>query len=385
MVSFGAALKSYFVNYFNFSGRSTRAEYWWVILAQWLLQTVSSGLSAIIILPALSTAMLTGAENFNTVFSGASGILFIILVIIQLGLFVPSLSLTFRRLHDVNRSGVWLFVPVLCSLAIFTVPFMPSSLVVVITISSILLSLAASISVLVFLVLPSSPGENKYGSPGDIIKIPTLTTGSGYVYRPAVPPPVFEKPLNEPLQSGRFSSEKPTPKPKISDEAVALPALYQRANVSTEGSHNNSFVLPDLTHVMGDNNKEEDSVIPIENEPVEFPPILPNGFPHEPVEVNVNDEVNEAEEVLPVIPLIEDEDSGDEETVLTVPNTEKTLPQSVDETVVLVASEDPDIEVQSTREPSPPVTPKSHNPTARKPAVSPPPILGKKSGTPPTV
>ena len=72
MVSFGEAIKLGFHGYVKFSGRSTRAEYWWwvlfVILTQQALNVVNIRI----------------------------GILF------GLAVLIPGLALGTRRLHDIN-------------------------------------------------------------------------------------------------------------------------------------------------------------------------------------------------------------------------------------------------------------------------------------------
>jgi uncharacterized membrane protein YhaH (DUF805 family) len=83
MVSFPQAVRLGFKNYFKFSGRSTRAEYWW-----WLLFTVLAGI-------VLNVLTITGTM-------GMVGFLF------ELATLVPSFALGARRLHDINRTGWWL-------------------------------------------------------------------------------------------------------------------------------------------------------------------------------------------------------------------------------------------------------------------------------------
>ena len=91
-VSFPQAVKLGFKNYFKFSGRATRAEYWW-----WSLFIVLAG----IVLAVVDT--LTGTMGmFGD--SGLLGGLF------ELGVIVPSLALGARRLHDINRTGWWLLL-----------------------------------------------------------------------------------------------------------------------------------------------------------------------------------------------------------------------------------------------------------------------------------
>ena len=92
MVGFGEAISRGLRNYFNFSGRATRAEYWW-----WGLFIVPAG----IVLAVVDT--LTGTMGmFGD--SGLLGGLF------ELGVIVPSLALGVRRLHDINRTGWWLLL-----------------------------------------------------------------------------------------------------------------------------------------------------------------------------------------------------------------------------------------------------------------------------------
>ena len=71
-VGFGEAISRGFTNYFTFSGRASRPEYWW-----WVLFTA---LVAIIPLSILAT-------------------------------FIPSLALASRRLHDIGKSGWWQILP----------------------------------------------------------------------------------------------------------------------------------------------------------------------------------------------------------------------------------------------------------------------------------
>ena len=92
MVGFGEAISRGLRNYFNFSGRATRAEYWW-----WGLFIILAG----IVLAVVDT--LTGTMGmFGD--SGLLGFLF------ELATLVPSFALGARRLHDINRTGWWLLL-----------------------------------------------------------------------------------------------------------------------------------------------------------------------------------------------------------------------------------------------------------------------------------
>ncbi len=75
-------------NYTNFSGRARRKEFWYFNLAQFILLIIASVLDSVI-------------------FSSETSLFYFL---VALGLFLPSLSVGIRRLHDTSRSGWWLFI-----------------------------------------------------------------------------------------------------------------------------------------------------------------------------------------------------------------------------------------------------------------------------------
>ena len=83
-VTFVEAVKNFFKNYANFSGRATRSEFWYV----WLFNVVVN----------LACGLL--AEMGVGIFS----------VIFPLAVLIPNLALDWRRLHDIGKSGGWWFI-----------------------------------------------------------------------------------------------------------------------------------------------------------------------------------------------------------------------------------------------------------------------------------
>ncbi len=81
-MSFADAVRSVSSKYAGFDGRARRSEYWFFMLFAVLAYVAAAVLDAII-----------GAGIFT--------------VVALLGLFVPSLAVTARRLHDTGRSGWW--------------------------------------------------------------------------------------------------------------------------------------------------------------------------------------------------------------------------------------------------------------------------------------
>lgn len=84
-VGFVDAVKLYFQNYANFSSRSRRSEYFWVILFNWLVSFVLG-------------FVLGGTPDLYMVFTS----------IYSLATLIPGLALAVRRMHDVGKSGAYL-------------------------------------------------------------------------------------------------------------------------------------------------------------------------------------------------------------------------------------------------------------------------------------
>jgi uncharacterized membrane protein YhaH (DUF805 family) len=93
-MSFGQAIKSFFINYVNFKGRARRSEFWFAVLFTSLVSLAVS-----IIAPG-HTELVNGVEIQQS--SALSNLW-------QLATFLPSLSISWRRLHDVDKSGGWWF------------------------------------------------------------------------------------------------------------------------------------------------------------------------------------------------------------------------------------------------------------------------------------
>ncbi len=92
-MGFREAVKTCLSKYSDFEGRAPRSEYWY-----WGL-FISLAVGAGFLAMAIADVVLGG----NT----AAVIFAIIAVVAGLGLFLPSLAVTVRRLHDTNSSGWW--------------------------------------------------------------------------------------------------------------------------------------------------------------------------------------------------------------------------------------------------------------------------------------
>jgi uncharacterized membrane protein YhaH (DUF805 family) len=87
------AYKEFWRNYCNFSGFSTRSEFWFVVLVNMIISFV------------ITTVI--GAVS--------SSVAMVLSVLYAIASFIPFLALTVRRLHDSGRTGkriFFIFIPV---------------------------------------------------------------------------------------------------------------------------------------------------------------------------------------------------------------------------------------------------------------------------------
>ena len=103
-----AAYKKYWKQYADFSGRSSRSDYWWVVLCNIL---ITLPLNLIVVVPFMAAVFNYMAEleygytpNPGDIFalSGLSIFFLFVLGIFYLATFIPSLAITVRRLKDAN-------------------------------------------------------------------------------------------------------------------------------------------------------------------------------------------------------------------------------------------------------------------------------------------
>lgn len=123
-MNFGQAIKSYFVKYAVFKGRARRSEFWFTVLFTVL---VSAAIS--IVAPGHKEWVMGVPVDQQSPLSQ----------LWSLATLVPSLAVTWRRLHDIGKSGNYFFY--------------------------ILIPIAGVIMLLIQLTKDSMPGENQFGEP----------------------------------------------------------------------------------------------------------------------------------------------------------------------------------------------------------------------------
>lgn len=105
-------------NYFGFSGRARRKEFWMFCLINIII--------GIVLTVAETVAGFSRSAGYGPVSA-----------LYSLAVFIPSLAVSFRRLHDTGRSGAWIFIN--------------------------LIPVLGWLVYLFFLVQDSKPGDNAYG------------------------------------------------------------------------------------------------------------------------------------------------------------------------------------------------------------------------------
>ena len=114
-MSIGQSVVAVLKKYAVFRGRASRPEFWWYYLVYVIV-------SVVVIL--IDNAI------------GAGNILY---VIFSLALFLPTLAVTIRRLHDSDKSGWWVLIQ--------------------------LIPIVGTIIILIFIISNGTPGDNRFGAP----------------------------------------------------------------------------------------------------------------------------------------------------------------------------------------------------------------------------
>ena len=151
-MDFGTAIATFFKRYFDFEGRSSRAEYWWFMLFNYL----------IIILALILDAMIFGLGND---YSGDDPFFFQGLW--SLASFIGLISLSVRRLHDIDKTGFWflfIYSPLLVLIPAALFEDLAGGNFSLFLIAIALLAVfALLITVFVFSLLPGTKGRNRFG------------------------------------------------------------------------------------------------------------------------------------------------------------------------------------------------------------------------------
>lgn len=119
-MSFGQAISSVFKNYANFNGRARRSGFWFFALFNLIIYLAASVINYLI----------AGSSDTTSIIG-------IIYLLYSLATILPALAVSWRRLHDIGKSGAYILF--------------------------ILIPLVGWIFLLAWFVKDSDMGENRFG------------------------------------------------------------------------------------------------------------------------------------------------------------------------------------------------------------------------------
>jgi uncharacterized membrane protein YhaH (DUF805 family) len=124
-------------HYFDFNGRTGRAEFWWYVLAYVVIAVVVG---------------IIGSLIHTTILSS----------LLSLAFLCPNLGIAVRRLHDIDKTGWYVLLPMVPTLLAIVFLFMLMWQVAMIL---WVLTLACMILLIWWYAQPGNTGANKFGSP----------------------------------------------------------------------------------------------------------------------------------------------------------------------------------------------------------------------------
>ena len=158
-----SAYKKFWTRYADFSGRSSRSDYWWVFLCNFLITLPFSFIALFgFLIPLFSEVYYAGLYGYEPDFSGAmagagfAAFIMFLLAIYGLATIVPHLAITVRRLRDAGFHWAFIFLGVGPLIASF---------IPVLNILAALVSLPCGIALIVLLCQASKPAQQVKGVP----------------------------------------------------------------------------------------------------------------------------------------------------------------------------------------------------------------------------
>ena len=203
-----------FKRYFDFSGRSSRSEYWWYTLLIFLVQLIFEIINTVTFDP-------WSYDSFRFID--------LITIVWTLCTIIPSIAVSVRRLHDINRTGLWLilFVGLYFLAAIFGImgvvlielgDFGSFGILFILMIAT---TIGVSIWALVWYCLPPVDKDNRFG-PNPLL----ISASSPSSPASATPQPKATRVSQNPVPSAPLASET-TSSASVNDRLRDLNKMYE--------------------------------------------------------------------------------------------------------------------------------------------------------------
>ena len=143
-MSFFKSINNAFIKCFDFKGRASRSEFWYFYLFTVIANTISLNLDQFI------GYKIIKLDEANDIGIGP------IYLFLSFLFFIPSFSLYVRRLHDINRSGLWLLILIIPTIG---------AVLGLSLFAAINLFLVVLITLIFFFCLKGDNGRNEFGPP----------------------------------------------------------------------------------------------------------------------------------------------------------------------------------------------------------------------------
>jgi len=248
-ISMFSAYKKFWTRYADFSGRSSRSDFWWVVLCNFLISLPFSLIAFFgFLIPLFSEIYYAGLYDYEPDLSGAMAgaglavFIMFLLTIYWLATIVPYLAITVRRLRDAGFHWSFIFLGVGPTIA---------SLIPVLNILAALVSLPCAIALIVLLCQASKPAQPVPGPQAQ--HRPTQNQQFGQAQQPAQNQQ-FSQPVNQeqpfaqqqaPVQNPEFGQpQQPFGQNQVNQPTQPFAASQYQTQESTQSAFSASVSEP---------------------------------------------------------------------------------------------------------------------------------------------
>ena len=233
------AYKKYWKQYADFSGRSTRSDYWWVVLCNFLITLPIGFLLGISLISGLIRLGLKTEEygyaytptpdDIFAIFSPFTILLLLLLFIFYLAVLVPNLAISVRRLRDGGFHWAFIFL-----LAPSILTFVPLMWIFV---------FPCQIAFLVLMCMPTKVQNPAFNGQGPV---------NGYYQQPQAPQPGQfnqQAPVQpQAPQTGQFNNQAPVqPQAPVQEQPNQFQQTPQ-ASVQEQPATESAVTFEDVDH-----------------------------------------------------------------------------------------------------------------------------------------
>ncbi len=102
-----SALKKFFSNYAKFDGRTSRKDYWLTFLGIYVATFAVYMIGWLLAEVTISISSLISGELSEVVLIIVGILVALVIILAELVIIIPWISMTVRRFHDIGKPGIW--------------------------------------------------------------------------------------------------------------------------------------------------------------------------------------------------------------------------------------------------------------------------------------